>query len=211
MITNPIASFPKDKRSSDGYDSACKACKRYRNQQWEKSNLEKVRAHRKEYYKNTRERSLLKSSVWQKKNKDRLNAYRRTWYKKHRNNEEFRKRASVRTRAWQSRNIAFVKAKQKEWRIANHDKKIDQSNRRRARLKNAPIIEKIDRLAIANRDGWRCHICGKKIKRTDLALDHLIPLSKGGPHTSSNLASAHLSCNAKRGPGRIPAQLLLFS
>jgi 5-methylcytosine-specific restriction endonuclease McrA len=43
-----------------------------------------------------------------------------------------------------------------------------------------------------------------------MTLDHLIPLSKGGNHTSDNLALAHGRCNSRRGAGRIPAQLRLL-
>ena len=68
---------------------------------------------------------------------------------------------------------------------------------------------RIDPVLIAERDGWKCHICGKTIIRKDLTLDHLIPYSEGGEDTSLNLRAAHRSCNSRRGPGRSPAQLLL--
>jgi len=54
-----------------------------------------------------------------------------------------------------------------------------------------------------------CHICGKKVRRDRIQLDHLIPLSKGGPHTYENLAVSHPYCNQSRGDGRLPAQLRL--
>jgi len=63
--------------------------------------------------------------------------------------------------------------------------------------------------AIKKCDHMICHICGKKIAEEDLSFDHLIPIAHGGPHAEWNLAVAHLECNQKRGPGRIPAQLRL--
>ena len=51
---------------------------------------------------------------------------------------------------------------------------------------------------IAVRDGWRCHICGKKTTRANWSLDHLIPISYGGTHTMDNVALAHHYCNAIR-------------
>lgn len=66
-----------------------------------------------------------------------------------------------------------------------------------------------DRAYVYERDGGTCHLCRKKAPRHGFHLDHLVPLSKGGAHTCDNLAVAHASCNARRGAGRLPAQLLL--
>jgi len=59
------------------------------------------------------------------------------------------------------------------------------------------------------RDNWKCHICGRKVKRKNASADHIIPVSRGGRTSMENLALAHLSCNARRGAGRIPAQMRL--
>lgn len=84
------------------------------------------------------------------------------------------------------------------------------AHERRARIKGASEIERIDREAVIARDKSICHICGKKVTR-DITLDHLIPLSEGGPHTMANLRVAHRSCNSKRRDGRTDAQLLLIA
>jgi 5-methylcytosine-specific restriction endonuclease McrA len=62
---------------------------------------------------------------------------------------------------------------------------------------------------IADRDGWRCHICHLPIpdRRTwtnsddDPTIDHLVPLSMGGAHVRVNVAIAHRICNSRRGTG----------
>lgn len=66
--------------------------------------------------------------------------------------------------------------------------------------------EKIDRLAIFERDGWTCQLCDKpvdKMLRFPLAmaatLDHIIPLCQGGTHTSDNVQLAHAVCNFLKG------------
>ena len=56
----------------------------------------------------------------------------------------------------------------------------------------------VDLATIAQRDGWRCHICHRKVSRANWSLDHLIPLSYGGPHTNENTALAHHRCNTLR-------------
>lgn len=59
---------------------------------------------------------------------------------------------------------------------------------------------------IADRDAWRCGICGgsvdAKVKWPDPlspSLDHVVPLSKGGAHDPSNVRLAHVRCNSARG------------
>lgn len=67
-------------------------------------------------------------------------------------------------------------------------------------------IGKRRRLAIYERDGWKCWICGRAVNReahpnADDApsLDHVTPLSRGGSHEDRNLSCAHRACNSKRG------------
>ena len=43
-----------------------------------------------------------------------------------------------------------------------------------------------------------CPYCGKKIRSGDAHIDHLVPLSKGGLHTISNLVVCCSSCNLKK-------------
>jgi HNH endonuclease len=69
---------------------------------------------------------------------------------------------------------------------------------------------------IVERDGRRCHICGRLVRMRAKAprplsptLDHLVPLADGGAHESSNVALAHFACNVARGVAG-PAQLLAF-
>lgn len=79
---------------------------------------------------------------------------------------------------------------------------------RSKRIRAAGPREVIDLAHVAKRDGWRCHICKRKVTRRNWSLDHLIPLSDGGPHTHANVALAHVLCNSKRG-ARGAAQLRL--
>ena len=75
------------------------------------------------------------------------------------------------------------------------------SHKHRARhygCEYAPV-EAID---VLERDGWICQLCGKPIDRSakfpapwSKSIDHIIPMSKRGPHTMDNLQAAHLKCN----------------
>lgn len=67
-------------------------------------------------------------------------------------------------------------------------------------------IEPKRRREIYERDNWECGICGDAIDRdagvNDAlapSLDHILPRSLGGGHSSDNLRAAHRFCNASRG------------
>lgn len=82
-----------------------------------------------------------------------------------------------------------------------------EKRKRRARKLNNGKVESIDPIVIFTRDGWKCRLCGKKTPKklrgtiNDNApeLDHVIPLSKGGPHTFANVQTACRKCNQLKG------------
>lgn len=57
------------------------------------------------------------------------------------------------------------------------------------------------------RDGWTCRMCGRPTppwyRSTNAPcapeIDHIIPISRGGPHIESNLQTACRDCNIKKG------------
>jgi 5-methylcytosine-specific restriction endonuclease McrA len=61
------------------------------------------------------------------------------------------------------------------------------------------FVERVDFKAIIARDRWTCGLCGGKVKPADLNIDHIIPLSKNGPHAYWNLQVAHEVCNKRKG------------
>lgn len=77
--------------------------------------------------------------------------------------------------------------------------------------------EAVDPILVFARDRWRCALCGVKTPQVlrgtymDNApeLDHIIPLSLGGPHTYTNTQCACRKCNGKKS-NRPLGQLLMF-
>lgn len=53
------------------------------------------------------------------------------------------------------------------------------------------------RFFIYERDHYRCRICGRKTN--DLEIDHIIPISRGGKSTVSNLQTLCHRCNVRKG------------
>ena|SRR5438445_2833522 len=48
-------------------------------------------------------------------------------------------------------------------------------------------------------DGYNCHICGGVVAPSDVHFDHVIPLSRSGPHSEDNIKVAHSVCNLRKG------------
>jgi hypothetical protein len=59
-----------------------------------------------------------------------------------------------------------------------------------------PIIPDKLRWEVWERDNFTCCHCGK---RTDLTIDHIVPVAKGGQTVKDNLQTLCKSCNSKKG------------
>jgi 5-methylcytosine-specific restriction endonuclease McrA len=44
-----------------------------------------------------------------------------------------------------------------------------------------------------------CGICGEPVSLESFTIDHIIPVSRRGPHLFDNLQPAHRSCNSRKG------------
>jgi hypothetical protein len=72
-----------------------------------------------------------------------------------------------------------------------------------------PYDPTITRPVVYAQSNWKCHLCGKRVRRNlkyphpkSASLDHIIPLSwrKDSPgHVWGNVALAHLRCNQSKG------------
>lgn len=78
--------------------------------------------------------------------------------------------------------------------------------------------ESLDPLKVFARDGWRCQLCKRKTpvnKRGTYdddapELDHIVPLSKGGPHTYANTQCACRRCNQLKSDRPLGQMLFAF-
>lgn len=62
---------------------------------------------------------------------------------------------------------------------------------------------KFSRQNIYARDKYCCQYCGRKFPVEDLSYDHVIPKSRGGKTVWTNIVTACMRCNRKKG-GRTP-------
>ena len=119
------------------------------------------------------------------------------------------------------RNSAEEKRRFAEWRENNREKenattrsRYDRDpsaasaykHRRRKNLRHrGHAVTPTEIRALASRSAGICHYCRQPAK---LTLDHIVPISRGGPHHIHNLAMACKSCNSSKG-SRWPEEFLL--
>jgi 5-methylcytosine-specific restriction endonuclease McrA len=136
-----------------------------------------------------------------------LKQYRANWYQKN------QKRLRTYTNQWRlknkEKNKETVKRYYKKLVEENSDQFRRASNKRRAK-KLANGFEIYTEQQVLDTYGSLCHICGIAIDLTaprkagkqgwemSLHIDHLCPISKGGPDTLANVRPSHAQCNLRK-------------
>lgn len=87
-----------------------------------------------------------------------------------------------------------------------NDRRRNNAQARRARMLGARTGGSVFLADVRERDGDGCALCFDPIDFSlafphplSKSVDHIIPLSKGGPHDPSNCQLAHLICNTAKG------------
>lgn len=101
--------------------------------------------------------------------------------------------------AWREAHRAELTAYMLAWRAAHPDNVFESRQKMRAKRRGAPLCNHAACLAIGPAMlAWQthdhvCYLCG--VSLTEVALDHVIPVARGGVHCAENLRPACLPCN----------------
>jgi hypothetical protein len=152
--------FNRDKYKKDGYYSNCKACqKAYR-----EANKEKIKA----YYESNKEKIAEINKAYREANREKILEGKKAYYEA--NKEKIAERG-------------------KDYREANRERYNEIYSRRRARKRKAiPKFLRnceVERKRI--RDIFKLRQVISEATGIEHHVDHMWPLSKGGPHWSGNL------------------------
>lgn len=110
---------------------------------------------------------------------------------------------------WRKANPKKWNAYKDKWYLGNKSKSAEYQRRRRANIlgNGFTVYSEID---VLKKYGTSCHLCNLSIDLTanrragkpgwenGLHIDHVIPLSKGGPDTLENVRPSHGICNIAR-------------
>lgn len=178
----PLTDFSKAEKRRDGHGSWCKACQCAHVKARYHANLEASRAanrkRQKRRYAANPEKYKAEVQAWRKANPDKHKAI---------------------SREWALANPEKAREYKRKYEKANPVKRADHVHKRRARLAGVET-DSYTRKEIFDRDGGKCVHCGTELhlKPYGFEIDHIVPISLGGPDTRANVQLACRTCNRKR-------------
>jgi 5-methylcytosine-specific restriction endonuclease McrA len=211
--------FCWESKSKGKLNARCKPCLSERR----KANADYMREYSKKWRMVNDADIKKKKKIYRQKNKDIIKERSRIYAQKYR--EEIKKRKAIeyqnnkeryrqKSREYHKKNAERNRQRVKEWAKNNPDQhreaKLRAGRKRRAVIKGSPTSPYTENNVISTY-GINCHICGLKIDLSlprqvgkpgwekGLHIDHLIPISKGGPDTLENVRPAHGRCNIDKG------------
>lgn len=202
-VVKPLAEFGAAKTARDGHRSNCKECVAAAARDYVAAHPDRVKEAQAKYVAANPEKrrdTYLRSNV-KRKESGALAAYTRA--------APHRRRAYHAKRYVENREQMVVQ--HKKWASANRDVVASIGERWRANKVNAPVNDFTvaqwrDMLAYYN--GY-CGYCGEPCDAPEQ--EHMVPLSRGGSHTESNLAVACRACNARKHTRTLAEYLLALA
>ena len=179
----PFATREQKAEYDRSYNAINRGKKAEQNQRWAEANPGKVLAQSKRWREANPERKRASSLRWSRANREKVNAYSRLYYVNH-----------------HQQHATAVR----EWRERNRGTAATIEQRRRARRMNVPINDFTARQWGALKEAFRHRCAYCKLRIENLTQDHVIPLSRGGSHTASNIVPACRSCNARKNANAAP-------
>jgi len=130
---------------------------------------------------------------WKINNPEYMVSYKKQYYQE--NKEQLIEYNAI----WAKNNPEKIREYSCTYIQRHLDRHAERQRRRYAQKKNNGY-ERVNYKAIYKRDNYTCQICHKEnLKRPDITIDHIIPITKGGPHIPDNLQVACRACNIKKG------------
>jgi len=174
-VTKEVIEFHRHSRSKDGYQSWCRSCFK---QNWDSKP----------------ERNRANSAAYRAKHRERLKKQKLEYAAAN------RQREAARAREWSKKNPQRKREAALKWAQENPEKATQMRrmiwHRRQARLKNVQAYE------VSSRDMRRllsspCAVSG--CLHTDIQIDHVIPIARGGSHGIGNLQPLCAAHNQSKG------------
>ena len=170
------------------------------NSEYYQNNKENIRVGQRKYYQNNKEGLKVSHSEYYQKNKERLIAYTKEY---HSNNKE---KVLAQRKEYYSNNKEKVHKKTKKWRNNNPALVLQFAANRRA-IKKRAIPKWLKNCPVESRRIYTIYLLSRLLAKADgieRHVDHMWPLSDGGPHWSGNLQVLTKEENLEKGAYSCP-------
>lgn len=153
----------------------------------------------KERYHHNREHNLAVKKRSDQRRKSKISQWSKSYYRKNKD----RIKAASNSRHWSNRERANQRTR--DWHLRNPEQskanKAHAKHRRRALEKKTAVnpagiatwMRKVKSTPVVS-----CHWCQDTLLGIMAVFDHVIPISKGGPHTLENICVCCGSCNSSK-------------
>lgn len=189
----PFTEFGKNKATSDGYRWECKACQREYDLRFRTKNAKKRSEQNRKWRIANPEKNYERKRRWDLLNRDKKRQ------KDCRYRSDYKEKVSEAKRVWYLKNTEKITEKNRKYRAEHREKMNEYASNYRAKKKgdNGKITAK-EWMTMKRLYGFMCLCCGRKEPEIKLELDHVIPLSLGGPNTIDNAQPLCKSCNSSK-------------
>lgn len=166
------------------------------------------------YQKANREKGRVRAAIWRKKNTHKTRAYHLTRRSRHlekmresnrqryrRNKKEYNRKTVARRRLLPESRKEAQRAKMRAYYRKNRVRYYAHVHKRRALKKAVEVNPEMIfewMSGIKSKPFAFCYYCQERISTATIQFDHVLALTKGGPHSISNLAVSCRPCNAQK-------------
>lgn len=136
-------------------------------------------------------------------NREKLAAAKKAWY------DNNRGEVLARVKVYQAARPEKTAAHKRKYAANHPNERLALWHKQRAKKAGAKIVN--PKAILAWFKGWKteapvaCHYCKAVAPGTDMEIDHVIPMSKGGDHDLPNLVVCCKSCNGSK-YNKLPAE-----
>jgi 5-methylcytosine-specific restriction endonuclease McrA len=161
---------------------------------WAINNPEKIKESKKKWYVANREKSLDYIKNYHKEHPEKCREA------VHKYNIANKEKIKEREKKYRLANPERVKENYRKYRKAHIFRVREEKRNRSMRERNAPGdgITDIQEKQLYEEYNYICAYCNKIKSVSELTIDHIIPLNKGGSHDISNVVPACKSCNCSK-------------
>ena len=172
----------------------CKPCRNEYVRRWNAENPDKAKAASKKYNDKNREKNAIRAKTWYEENKNRGLATRKIW----RQNNAAKMRSYALAFAAQNKDRLRLYSQRSAIKNAAN-RRLDVINRRARIRNNGGRLSKGLVQRLLREQKAKCACCRTSLRKAGYHLDHIVPVSAGGPNVDSNIQLLCPSCNQSKG------------